>query len=126
MSKPVFRIMGLMVVLLSFSRAPAWAETPASDAEAAARELVTTMKLDEQFKALMPMILKTMKPAIVQNRADVERDFDTLAPKLLEGFQARMSELSDAVVEFIPVISAPRNCAPRRRSIARQPDRNFC
>jgi hypothetical protein len=98
MSKPVFRIMGLMVVLLSFSLAPAWAETPASDAEVAARELVTTMKLDEQFKALMPMILKTMKPAIVQNRADVERDFDTLAPKLLEGFQGRMSELSDAVV----------------------------
>ncbi|MDB5515886.1 MAG: hypothetical protein JWQ17_2644, partial [Tardiphaga sp.] len=59
---------------------------------------MTTMKLDEQFKALMPMILKTMKPAIVQNRADVEHDFDTLAPKLLEDFQARMSELSDAVV----------------------------
>jgi hypothetical protein len=97
MSKPVFRIVGLMAVLC-FSLVPARAQTPAPDAEVAARELVTTMKLDEQFKALMPMILKTMKPAIVQNRADVERDFDSLAPKLLEGFQARMSELSDAVV----------------------------
>jgi hypothetical protein len=97
MSKPVFRIVGLMV-LLSFALVPARAQAPASDAEMAAKELVTTMKLDEQFKALMPMILKTMKPAIVQNRPDVERDFDTLAPKLLEGFQARMNELSDAVV----------------------------
>jgi hypothetical protein len=39
-----------------------------------------------------------MKPAIVQNLADVERDYDALMPRLMAGMEARMSELSDALV----------------------------
>jgi hypothetical protein len=35
--------------------------------------LVGTMKLDDQFTAPLQMILKSIKPAFVQNRADVER-----------------------------------------------------
>jgi hypothetical protein len=42
--------------------------------------------------------MKTIKPAIVQNRPDVERDFDALMPVLLAGMQTRLGELSDAVV----------------------------
>ena len=56
------------------------------------------MKIDEQFKVMLPMILKTMKPAVVQGRPDVERDFDALTPKLLAGMQARIGEFSDAIV----------------------------
>jgi hypothetical protein len=98
MSKPVFcRIIGLLTMLL-LSLTPVRAQSPASDAEIAARELIDTMKLNDQFKVLMPMIMKTMKPAIVQNRADVERDYDALMPTLMAGMQARMSELSDAIV----------------------------
>jgi uncharacterized protein len=95
--KPVFcRIIGLVAVL-SISLMPVQGQ-PASDAEGAARELIETMKLDDQFKALLPMILKSLKPAIVQNRADVERDYDALSPILMQGFAVRVSELSDAVV----------------------------
>jgi uncharacterized protein len=97
MSKHVFRIVGLLAILL-FSLTPVRAQSPASDAEAAARELIVTMKIDDQFKALLPMIMKTMKPAIVQNRADVEREYDALVPVLLAGMQARLGEFSDAVV----------------------------
>jgi hypothetical protein len=98
MSKPVLcRIIGLLAVLL-LSIMPVRAQSPASDVEVAARELVTTMKLEDQFKVLLPMMMKTIKPAIVQNRPDVERDFDALVPVLLAGMQARLSELSDAVV----------------------------
>jgi hypothetical protein len=96
MSKPVFcRIIGLFAAL-SISVMPMRAQ-PASDAEGAARELISTMKLEDQFKALLPMILKSLKPANVQNRADVERDYDALAPILTRGFAVRVSELSDAV-----------------------------
>jgi hypothetical protein len=97
MSKRVFRIAGLLAIVL-FSLTPVRAESPASDAEAAARELIVTMKLDEQFKALLPMIMKTIKPAIVQNRADVEREYDALVPVLMAGMQEHIGELSDAVV----------------------------
>jgi hypothetical protein len=97
MSKRVFRIVGLLAILL-FALTPVRAQSPASDAEAAARELIVTMKIDDQLKALLPMIMKTMKPAIVQNRADVEREYDALVPILLAGMQARLGELTDAVV----------------------------
>jgi hypothetical protein len=97
MSKAAFRIAALLAALL-FSLMPVRAQSPVSDTEAAARELVTTMKLDEQFKTLMPVIMKTIKPAIVQNRPDVERGFDALMPALMAGMQARMGELVDAVV----------------------------
>jgi hypothetical protein len=97
MSKAIVRFVGLLV-LLSLSMIPVRAQLPASDAEVAARELINTMKTDDQFRAMLPMILKSMKPAIVQNRPDVERDYDALAPKLIAGMEARIGELSDALV----------------------------
>ncbi|WP_438279043.1 DUF2059 domain-containing protein [Nitrobacter sp.] len=78
---------------------PARAETPSPESIAAAKELVATIKLGEQFKSLMPTIMTTLKPAIVQGRANVERDYDAMIPMLLQSFQSRMDELSDAVVQ---------------------------
>jgi hypothetical protein len=78
---------------------PARAETPSPESIAAAKELVATIKLGEQFKSLMPTIMTTLKPAIVQGRANVERDYDAMIPMLLQSFQSRMDELSDAVVK---------------------------
>ena len=86
MSKAAFRIVPLLAALL-FSLMSVRAQSPVSETEAAARELITTMKLDEQFKSLMPAIMKTIKPAIVQNRPDVERGFDALMPVLMAGMQ---------------------------------------
>jgi hypothetical protein len=74
-------------------------ETPSSESIAAAKELVATIKLGEQFTSLMPTIMTTLKPAIVQGRANVERDYDAMIPMLLQSFQSRMDELSDAVVK---------------------------
>jgi hypothetical protein len=96
MSNRLFRTAGLFAVVLLLVT-PARAQSPSPDALAAAKELVTTMNLAEQFKALMPMIMKNLKPAIVQGRNDVDRDYEAMAPILLEGFQARMGELSEAV-----------------------------
>jgi hypothetical protein len=78
---------------------PVRAETPSSESIAAAKELVATIKLGEQFTSLMPTIMTTLKPAIVQGRANVERDYDAMIPMLLQSFQSRMDELSDAVVK---------------------------
>jgi uncharacterized protein len=96
MSNRLFRLAGLFALVLLLA-APARAQSPSPDALAAAKELVTTMNLAEQFKALMPMIMKNLKPAIVQGRNDVDRDYEAMTPILLEGFEARMGELSEAV-----------------------------
>ena len=94
--KPIFQTIGLLIAVLLFV-VPARAQSPTPDAIAAAKELVSTMNLIGQFKAVMPVILKNLKPAIVQGRRDVDRDYDAMSPILLDGFQERVDELADAV-----------------------------
>ena len=97
MTRSVLRVAAL-VATITLSFAVVHAQSAGSDANAAARELISTMKLDQQFKALLPTILQSIKPAIVQNRPDVDRDFDAFAPQLQSGFENRLGELIEAVV----------------------------
>jgi uncharacterized protein len=85
----------LCLTLLLFAAKPALAQSPPPDAMAAARELLVTMRIVDQFKAILPTVLQTMKPVIAQGRPEIERDFDAIAPTLLEGMNARLNELSD-------------------------------
>ncbi len=85
---------GWLAVTLA-GAAPAPAQSP--DAVAAAKELMATMKTADQYKAILPSLMKALKPAIVQNRPEVERDYDALAPRLIESMNARASELLDGV-----------------------------
>ena len=62
------------------------AQTPSPDAMTAARSLVTTMKLSDQYKALLPAILLTLKPALVQDRPEIERDYDAMMPMIVDAF----------------------------------------
>ncbi|PAY09453.1 MULTISPECIES: DUF2059 domain-containing protein [Bradyrhizobium] len=97
----LLRVTGLLVVVMlsavPLARAQNAAPASSPEALAVAKELVTTIHLVDQFKALMPTILKSLKPAIVQGRTDVDRDYDAVTPVLLESFQTRFSELSDAM-----------------------------
>jgi hypothetical protein len=77
---------------------PVRAQSPDADSEAAAKELVSVIKVSDQFKTLLPLIFKQLKPAIVQNRADVERDYDALVPILQDRMMARISELEGSIV----------------------------
>jgi uncharacterized protein len=88
---------GLFSLLVILSAPLARAQVPpAPDALAAAKELVVTIHLDEQFSAVLPGIIKNLKPSIVQGRSEVDRQYDALVPIMLGGFKARISELSDA------------------------------
>jgi uncharacterized protein len=63
---------------------PAAAQTASPDALAAGRELVVAMRGAEQFKTIVPLMLQQLKPAIVQGRPEVARDFDAMVPVLQE------------------------------------------
>jgi uncharacterized protein len=89
---------GVAALHLFLAMGPAEAQSPSQDALTAARELVGTMRLDEQLKAILPAVIKNMKASLVQGRAEVEREYDALAPRITEGFQARASEIIDAAV----------------------------
>jgi hypothetical protein len=67
---------------------PARAQSPSPESTAAAKELIDTINLANQFKNLVPVIMKNLKPAIVQGRSNVDRDYDAMMPVLLEAFLA--------------------------------------
>ena len=91
-------VAGLTVFLLAAAPAPAQSPAPApDDAMTAARELITTMRTVDQFKAILPAILQNLNPAIVQNRPEVARDLDAVMPLLIEGMAARVNEIVDEI-----------------------------
>jgi hypothetical protein len=58
------------------------AQTPSPEAFMAAKSLVATMKLGEQYKMLLPAILLRIKPVVTQERAELESDYDLIATKV--------------------------------------------
>jgi hypothetical protein len=74
MCRPVSIIVG---IFLYFTLA-AFAQTPTPEAMVAARSLVATMKLGEQYKMLLPGILLRIKPVVTQERAELENDYDLI------------------------------------------------
>src|SRR5438874_9852836 len=76
----------IISVLTLLSISVASAQTPTPDALAAARDLVNTLKLSDQFRALLPGILLSIRPVLTQDRPEMERDFDATAPKIVEAY----------------------------------------
>jgi hypothetical protein len=78
---------------------PSRAEPPSPEAMAAARELVATIKVTDYLKSMLPSIIQTLKPAVVQGRPAVEKDYDAITPLMLEVFSKRLDELTDLVAQ---------------------------
>jgi hypothetical protein len=93
MIKRTFAGVVLLVTLLVPGMASAQAPSP--DALATARELVAVSRAAESAKQMLPAIVKLLKPAIVQGRPQVEKDFDAITPLLMESFTARLGEMTE-------------------------------
>jgi uncharacterized protein len=88
---------GGVLAALALVPAPAVAQAPSADTMAAARELVIASRAGDQVKALLPLIVQQIKPLVVQNRPEIERDFDTLMPLMMEMMNAQLGEFTDAM-----------------------------
>jgi hypothetical protein len=69
--------------------------SPPAENLAAARELVQAMKATDTLKALLPTIISNMKAAVVQNRPEIEKQYDALMPIFSDAANARLNELAD-------------------------------
>jgi uncharacterized protein len=89
----------LMIVgsVLLFSVGVARAQTPSPEAMAAARELVTTLKLSDQYKALLPVILLGLKPALTQDRPEIERDYEAMLPAVADAYTPYYNAMVDSI-----------------------------
>jgi hypothetical protein len=86
--------------LLAFGLAgvsDARAQSVNADAKAAAKEFVVVMRMGDQMRAVMPSIMQALKPAIVQGRAEVERDYDGIQKLVMGGFLARLDDFMEAL-----------------------------
>jgi hypothetical protein len=99
--------------LLSGRPAAAQSQPPSPDAMAAARELVATSRAADHLKTLLPLIMQQLKPAIVQGRENVGRDYDAVMPQLIEAMAAR----SDAFAEGVAAIYARTFTADELRQV---------
>jgi hypothetical protein len=84
-----------------FAAGPVRAQTPtpsvAPENLAAARELVSAMKVADQFKAQVPSLIANIKPVIVQNRPEVEKKYEAMMPTFQQQAMQRINELTDAL-----------------------------
>jgi hypothetical protein len=77
--------------------APQATSMPSPEALAAAHELMTVIKPADKFKAVLPSVMQNLKPAVVQARPEVEKQYDAMMPAFYESAQKRVNELSDAI-----------------------------
>jgi hypothetical protein len=96
------RLLHAIAVLgMVFSAVPSSAQTaapaPSADALAAAREVIVTMHAVDQLKTMFPLMMQNLKPVVVQNRPEVEKDFNSLLPMMLEIVNSRVGEFVDAM-----------------------------
>ena len=87
----------LIAACLLLSAPATWAQTPTPDAMAAARSLVNTMKLADQYKALLPAILLSLKPALTQDRPEIERDYEAMMPMIADAFTPYYTSMVDGI-----------------------------
>ena len=84
-----------------FAAGPVRAQTPTTSVApenlAAARELILLLKEEDQFKAKLPALIVNLKPTIVQNRPEVEKQYDAMMPTFQQQAMQRVNELTDAL-----------------------------
>lgn len=74
MSRRLLAIAGVLLLLIG----GAFAETPSPEAMNAARKLVVTLKIADQYRALLPQLLLKLRPVVAQDRPEIERDYDAM------------------------------------------------
>jgi uncharacterized protein len=91
----MFRRLLIVASMLVLSIGTAAAQTPSPEAMAAARNLVATLKLSDQYKALLPVILLGLKPVLTQDRPELEREFDAVLPTMSEAYAPYYTAMVD-------------------------------
>ena len=83
--------------MLLFWTGAAPAQMPSSEAMTAARNLVTTLKFSDRYKALLPAILLNIKPTLTQDRPEIERDYDAMTATIADAYTPYYNAMIDNV-----------------------------
>jgi hypothetical protein len=74
MSRLLLTIAGAFLLLIC----NASAQAPSPEAMDAARKLVVTMRIADQYRAALPQLLLKLRPVVAQDRPEIEHDYDAM------------------------------------------------
>lgn len=101
MRSAIFAAILAAIVVAGFAPDSARAQTapaaPSAENLAAARELVEAAKMTDNFKQVLPELLQNLKQTVVQNRPEVEKQYEALMPRFNQAATQRLNELSDTM-----------------------------
>ena len=92
----MFRLVLVIAGLFLGLTSGASAQAPSPEAMSAARSVVTTMKLTDQYRALLPAILLRLKPVVAQDRPEIERDYDAMTATIADVYTPFYNEMLEA------------------------------
>ncbi|MDE5440454.1 DUF2059 domain-containing protein [Bradyrhizobium sp. CSA207] len=93
MSRRLLTIAGTLLFLVC----GASAQTPSPEAINAARKLVVTLKIADQYRALLPQLLLKLRPVVAQDRPEIERDYDTVTAPGSEIYAPYVASMIDQI-----------------------------
>jgi uncharacterized protein len=93
MSRALLTIAGALLILVS----AASAQAPSPEAMSIARKLVVTMRIAEQYRALLPQLLLKFRPVVAQDRPEIERDYDAMTAPGSDIYAPFVSSMIDQI-----------------------------
>lgn len=93
MSRRMLTIAGIVLLLVC----GASAETPSPEAMTTARKLVVTLKIADQYRALLPQLLLKLRPVVAQDRPEIERDYDVMTAPGAEIYAPFVTAMVDQI-----------------------------
>jgi hypothetical protein len=93
MSRRLLMIAGALLLLVC----GAAAQTPSPEAMNAARKLVVTLKIADQYRALLPQLLLKLRPVVAQDRPEIEHDYDAMTAPGAEIYAPFFASMIDQI-----------------------------
>ena len=90
-SKLLVTIAGAVLLLVG----NASAQTPSPEVVSAARKVVVTMRITDQYRALLPQILLKLRPIVAQDRPQIEHDYDAMTAPGAEIYKPYLDAMTD-------------------------------
>ncbi|SEN88641.1 DUF2059 domain-containing protein [Bradyrhizobium sp. OK095] len=93
MPRRLLMIAGTLLLLVC----GASAQTPSPEAMNAARKLVVTLKIADQYRAQLPQLLLKLRPVVAQDRPEIERDYDAMTAPGAEIYAPYLASMTDQI-----------------------------
>lgn len=93
MSRPLLTIAGALLLFVC----TASAQVPSPEAMTAARKLIVTLKIADQYRAQLPQLLLKLRPVVAQDRPEIERDYDAMTAPGSEIYTPALTSMVDQV-----------------------------